>query len=132
MVAAAMEKDFDTWNEAKKKTNEAEFTDFVHTREVWWCSLGINIGYEQDGKHNTFERPILVLRKFNKDIVLAVPLTTSIKHNPYNVIFTHEGQEHAAVISQVRLISTRRLKRYMYKMSSDIFKTIREVTRAMI
>ncbi len=127
-----MEKDFDGWNEVKKKTNDTEFIDFVHAREVWWCSLGINVGHEQDGKHDTFERPILVLRKFNKDVVLAVPFSTRIKKNQYNVIFTHEGQEYAAIISQVRLISTRRLKRRMYQMDSSIFEEIREKTKAMI
>src|SRR3989344_7524221 len=127
-----IEKNFDGWNEVKKKINEAEFKDFVHKREVWWCSLGVNIGYEQDGKHDTFERPILVLRKFNNDMVLGVPLSTRLKKNPYYIIFTHEGEEFSALISQVRLISTKRLKRYMYKMSSDIFKDIREKTRAML
>jgi len=127
-----IEKDFDGWNKIKKKTNEAEFKDFVHKREVWWCSLGINVGYEQDGKHDSFERPILVLRKFNKDVVLAVPLTTRIKQNPYNVVFTHDGQEYSALISQIRLISTKRLKRRMYRMDSTIFKNIRESVRAML
>lgn len=127
-----MDKDFDGWNEIKKQTNKSAFTDFVHAREVWWCALGTNIGFEQDGKHDTFERPILVLRKFNKDVVLAVPLTTSIKRNPYNVIFMHEGEEFSALISQVRLISTKRLKRRMYQMSSNIFNGIREKTKAMI
>ena len=127
-----MEKDFDRWNEVKKKTNSGEFIDFVHPREVWWCSLGVNVGYEQDGKHDTFERPILVVRKFNNDMVLAVPLSTSIKNNPYNVVFTHGGQEASALISQIRLISTKRLKRYMYRMSGGIFKKIREEVRKMI
>jgi mRNA-degrading endonuclease toxin of MazEF toxin-antitoxin module len=73
-----------------------------------------------------------VLRKFNKDIVLAVPLTTRIKKNPYNVIFTHEGKEYSALISQVRFISTKRLKRRMYQMDSSIFKDIRNNTKAML
>ncbi len=127
-----IDKNFDGWNEVKKKTNNSAFTDFVHARDVWWCSLGINVGSEQDGKHDTFERPILVLRKFNKDMVLAVPLSTRIKKNPYNIVFTHEGQEYAALISQIRLVSTKRLKRYMYKMSSGIFKNIRQATKTMI
>jgi len=27
------------WNEAKKKIDQSHFTEFVHMREVWWCSL---------------------------------------------------------------------------------------------
>ncbi|MDO8548207.1 MAG: type II toxin-antitoxin system PemK/MazF family toxin [bacterium] len=132
MLKGYMVKDFDRWNEAKKQTDKSIFNDFVHARDVWWCALGVNVGVKQDGKHDTFERPILVLRKFNKDMVLAVPLSTRIKKNPYNVIFTHEGEEFSALISQVRIISTKRLKRYMYKMSSNIFDEIREKTKTMI
>ena len=127
-----MDKDFDGWNEIKKQTNESTFTDFVHTREVWWCSLGINIGFEQDGKHDSFERPILVLRKFNKNVVLAIPLTTRVKKNPYHVTFMHERQEYSALISQIQLVSTKRLKRRMYRMDSTIFKNIRDAVRAMV
>jgi len=127
-----MEKDFDSWNQVKKQTNTSAFTDFVHARDVWWCALGINIGVEQDGKHDSFERPILVLRKFNRDMVLAVPLSTRVKENPYRIKFVHEREEFVALISQIRLVSTKRLKRRMYKMSSDIFNEIREKTKAML
>jgi mRNA interferase MazF len=56
-----MEKDFDRWNKKKKALNETDFTDYVHEREVWWCALGVNVGLEADGKHDNFERPVLVL-----------------------------------------------------------------------
>ncbi|MDK2948964.1 MAG: hypothetical protein PWQ56_129 [Patescibacteria group bacterium] len=45
-----MEKSFDEWNEDKKKLNKLNSKFFLHEREVWWCSLGVNIGYEADGK----------------------------------------------------------------------------------
>lgn len=49
-------KNFDSWNELKKgleNTNrllDKEF--FFHEREIWWTSLGLNLGHEQDGKNN--------------------------------------------------------------------------------
>jgi hypothetical protein len=43
-----MKKDFDGWNEKKKDTNE-KIGPFCHERELWWCTLGVNIGFEQDG-----------------------------------------------------------------------------------
>ena len=72
-----MHKDFDRWNEAKKMINCAPFQQFVHMREVWWCSLGMNVGREEDGNEDFFERPVLVLKKFNEDMVLAIPMTTT-------------------------------------------------------
>jgi mRNA interferase MazF len=119
-----MEKDFDGWNKRKKLLHISTFSDYVHAREVWWCALGINIGVEADGKHENFERPILVIRKFNKDSILVVPLTSRFKQNPYHIPFKHGGEEFAEVISQMRLISTNRLLRLIYKMDTGIFKMI--------
>lgn len=118
------EKDFDAWNKRKKQLHKSTFNDYIHAREVWWCALGVNIGVEADGKHENFERPVLVIRKFNQDSVLIVPLTSRSKQNPYHISFTHEGEEFSAVISQMRLISTNRLLRWIYKMDTNIFKMI--------
>ena len=120
----SMEKDFDSWNKRKKSLHGDTFSGYVHAREVWWCALGINIGVEADGKHDNFERPVLIIRKFNRDSILVVPLTSRPKQNPYHVPFVHEGEEFAAVISQMRLISTNRLLRWIYKMDTGIFTKI--------
>jgi mRNA interferase MazF len=88
----------------------------VRKGEVWWCALGANVGVEADGKHDNFERPVLVLRKFNRDAVLVVPLTSRPKQNPYHAMFHHEGETFSAVVSQIRLVSTRRLLRRLYPM----------------
>jgi mRNA interferase MazF len=74
-----MIKEFDKWNEKKKKIHEKDFRSFVHEREIWWCSLGANIGHEEDGKNDKFERPILVIKKWSNKTIVIVPLTTKIK-----------------------------------------------------
>ena len=78
-------KDFDTWNALKKHIHQKRFLAFVHAREVWWCSLGLNVGTEQDGKHAAFERPVLILRKFNRGSVPIAPITSQLKRTPYHV-----------------------------------------------
>ena len=127
-----MQKDFDSWNNKKKELNSNVFNDYVRTKEVWWCSLGVNIGFEQDGKHEYSERPILVIRKFSKDVVLAVPISSKIKQNKYYVNFIHDDHEFSALISQVRLISTKRLRRKIYEMNAVTFDKIREALRDLI
>jgi mRNA interferase MazF len=127
-----MEKDFDRWNRKKKALHEIDFTDYVHEREVWWCALGINVGVEADGKHDNFERPVLVLRKFNREAVLVVPLTSRIKNNPYHALFQHEGETFSAVVSQIRLVSTKRLLRRLYRMDSGIFEKIQRTVLLVI
>lgn len=130
--SANIEKDFDKWNIKKKQIHQSVFADYVHTREVWWCSVGVNVGYEQDGKHEFYERPTLILKKFSRDMVLAVPLTSKIKSNKYFISFTHGNRQFSAIISQVRLMSSKRLRRKMYVMDSGIFAAIREAVKQMI
>ena len=44
-------KNFDTWNKEKKNLeNVGHDTLAFHEREIWWCSIGFNLGDEQDGK----------------------------------------------------------------------------------
>jgi mRNA interferase MazF len=121
-----MEKNFDSWNTEKKKIHETKFNGFVHEREIWWCALGFNVGDEEDGKNDKFERPVLVLKKFNRKIVLTVPLTTKVKENPYYFPFTHEGVKFAVIFSQLRLLSTNRLARRIRKIDNALFKQIKE------
>lgn len=59
--------------------------DTIHLfneREIWWCSIGENIGFEGDGKNDMFERPVLILKKYNAEVFFGAPLTTSTKEHP--------------------------------------------------
>ena len=78
-----MEKDFDNWNKRKKALNERGNAPFFHEREIWWCALGKNVGFEQDGKGKKFARPVLVFKKFNNQLFWALPLSTKIKANKF-------------------------------------------------
>lgn len=128
-----MKKDFDKWNEKKKKIHNRVFNVFVHTREVWWCALGTNVGVEADGKHDNFERPVLVVRKFSREAVLVVPVTTKVKRdNVYHAVYLHEGREFSAVLSQLRLISTKRLIRKVFVMDSGTFGRILDLIGSVI
>jgi hypothetical protein len=31
---------------------------YFREKEIWWACLGANIGFEQNGKNENFERPI--------------------------------------------------------------------------
>lgn len=121
-----MHKDFESWNTEKKRIHQTEFNGFVHEREIWWCALGFNVGDEEDGKNDNFERPVLVLKKFNRRIVLTVPLTTKVKENPYYFPFTHADVKFAVILSQVRLLSTNRLTRRIRKIDNTLFAEIKE------
>src|SRR5882724_3693985 len=102
-----MVKDFDRWNEIKKATDAADEGSRVFFREgeIWWVRLGINVGYETDGKNREFTRPVIVLKKYNQYSFLAVPLTTAQRPNQYRLpIGAVGGKEAFATLSQLRNI----------------------------
>ena len=79
-----MLKNFQKWHEFKTFVNNKSFNiPYFRIQQIWWCSLGINIGYEQDGKNKNFERPVLILKKFSKDVLLILPITSSDKQGMY-------------------------------------------------
>lgn len=104
------QKDFDSWNSEKKRINSTNPTLFFHQREVWWCKLGINIGFEQDGKNKQFSRPVIILKTYSTNAALIVPLTSKNKTGIYyfDVGLIAERQAKA-VLSQIRFIDKRRL-----------------------
>ena len=121
-------KDFDSWNNIKKTLEGGTNNAFCKNGEIWWCSLGLNVGFEQDGKNQLFELPVLVIRRFNKFVFWVVPLSTKIKpENPHYLQLQHNGQDYSAIISQLRLYDSKRLQRKMYKISKEEFAKV--VTR---
>ena len=118
-------KDFDGWNKEKKKINNTKPPLFFHTREVWWCKLGINIGFEQDGKNKQFSRPVVVLKTYSTNAALIVPLTSKNKKGVYYFdVGTVDGREAKAVLSQIRFVDRRRFINKAGTISKEIFKKL--------
>ena len=44
-----MKKDFQKWHDKKSEVDRIKERPFLHVREIWFCHLGVNIGFEQDG-----------------------------------------------------------------------------------
>lgn len=123
-----MEKDFDRWNELKKRLDGKIDTPQFFPKEgvVWMTVLGKNIGYEQNGVGTQFDRPVLVIKKFNNQMYWAVPLSTKQKAFDFYYNFTDpEGKKVSAILAQLRLISIKRFIRDMYEMEFKEFKNIR-------
>ena len=128
-----MKKDFDKWNEKKKKIHNRVGVLFFHTREIWWCSLGVNIGFEQDGSGDEYYRPVLILKGMSKETCFVVPLTTSMKNHPLRPsIGIVERKEARALLSQTRLIDVKRLVRKVGYLDKEIFESIRKAVKGML
>ena len=120
-------KDFDQWNKEKKSLENVGHNILAfHEREIWWCSIGINLGDEQDGKNELFERPVLVLKKFNNKVCWALPMSTKPKDGIYYHNLEHEGKVFTVILSQLRLTSVKRFRRFVRKISPHQFSLIQD------
>ena len=127
-----MQKDFDIWNEEKKIINIREDTSqiFFKEQEIWWSYLGLNVGYEQDGKGEGFLRPILVLKKFNKDTFVILPLTTKTYKRDYLMHCPSlDGMFRQANISQLKTLDIKRLHERITFVPQESFMEIRKAVR---
>ncbi|HEY4479648.1 MAG TPA: type II toxin-antitoxin system PemK/MazF family toxin [Candidatus Paceibacterota bacterium] len=128
-----MKKDFNKWNKKKKYIHAQAENKLYHEREVWWCALGVNIGYEQDGTGDGGERPVLILKGFSRQVCLAIPLTTSKKKNPYHIsLGIIGGKEASVIISQIRLLDTKRLINKIGVVDHKLFEQIRKSAKDLL
>lgn len=129
----SMQKDFDRWNEKKKKLHARDDIAFFHAREIWWCSLGVNVGFEQDGSGSDYYRPVVILKGMSRRTCFAIPLTTSTKTHPLRPSVGYvEGKEAHALLSQMRLIDAKRLICRIGYLDRKIFEAIRKAAKDML
>lgn len=113
--------------------NNEKGSNFYRTRDIRWCSLGINVGFEQDGTSEAYRRPVLIIRGFSVHVCLVVPLTTSKKKNPYHIsVGIIDDREAFVILSQIRLIDTKRLHDRLAILDQEKFEEIRKAIRDLI
>jgi mRNA interferase MazF len=133
METSMHQKDFKGWNRLKIQLQEQHSSPTFQQREVWWCSVGVNLGNEIDGKNQFYNRPVLVIRKFNRFVFYGVPLSTKLKEgNPYYFPIHFKDKSVSALIAQMRLFDSRRLTDPMGKLSQDQFLAVREAIKRLV
>jgi mRNA interferase MazF len=129
-----MEKDFDRWNKLKKAINGRDENErvYFHEGDIWWARLGVNVGFEIDGKHKQFARPVIVLKKYNQYSFLALPLSTATRTNRWRVaIGDVAGKEAVAVLSQLRNLDSLRLYQKIDHVDADLLMRIKKTASRM-
>lgn len=121
-------KNFDKWNEEKKKIDVGTFRRFYHVREIWWCYLGENIGYEHNGTGMNFTRPVLVVKTVSRDSCLIIPLTSSSSSHKMRIRIDDKS---SVVVSQIRIVDVKRFSSRICKLKKDIFDEITKAIREM-
>lgn len=117
-------KDYDSWNKEKQIINSTGCRKLFHEREIWWSSFGINVGREQDGRGDNFERPIIILKKLSPDTFMCLPLSTKKKLEKFQAEVNHEEVCGFALLDQVRVLDSKRLLRKIGTVSVTEFESV--------
>ena len=83
------------------------------------------MGSEEDGKNELFERPVLIVDVFNRDMLRIVPLTSKNKIDLFHVQITYNDRFGSAIISQMKTISSKRLSRKLCRLDTIQFDEVR-------
>ena len=115
---------FEQWNKIKQRIHFFREPIFCNPREIWWCYLGMNIGTEQNGKHDIFERPVLVTQVFSQNTCRIIPMTSKLKDDQHHMTISYEGEASCLILAQMRSISTKRLSRKIGRIDELQFSEI--------
>jgi len=105
---------FDVWNDVKQRAHNTPRNVGFKPREIFWMRIGQNVGSEEFGKGNEFQRPVLIVKKLTRDLFVGIPLTSHIKQsNDYFHLITYKTKkgirQSSAMILQLRTYDKKRL-----------------------
>jgi len=125
-------KSFDKWNIKKKLINCETKNILPNKKQIWWLNVGVNVGVEEDGKKGDFERPVLVIKVFNRQCFLGIPMTSTEKIGKYYHKINFLGKDSYLILSQIKLFSIKRVSRKIYKIDRKEFDIIMNKLKKVI
>lgn len=130
-----MTKNFNDWNNFKIKLDSLDDSKipFFNEGEVWWASVGLNVGYEVYGKDSAFARPLLILKKTSRYMFIGVPFTKYQKPNrPFWYPFPYKGEQGSLMIDQMCGFDGRRLLGKMGTISNKDLMQIKQTISGLL
>jgi mRNA-degrading endonuclease toxin of MazEF toxin-antitoxin module len=110
--------DYNLWNKRKQKLNSQKRV-FFNEGEIWWSSVGLNIGMEINGKNHLYQRPILILKKLGHNTFIGVPLSTSVREGNFYFTIETKGITGQLMFNQIKVMDSKRLLRKISKLNSN-------------
>lgn len=120
-------KDYSIWMLLKAKINNLNSCPlWFKEKEIWYASLGENVGFEEDGKGTRFTRPVLIFKKFNSKLFLAIPLTSKQKSGKFCFSFDGKtGKMSIAILNQLKTIDSNRLLYKIGKINLEDYSALK-------
>lgn len=125
MYQALYQDIYDKWNSLKKNINKKEYKFYVKEREIYFMSIGHNIGYEAYGKDELFLRPVLVYKRLTHSTFIGIPLTSKPKEGSYYFKFSYKKDKYSyASLNQIRVFDTKRTNYKSGRIKSEDFNKL--------
>ena len=124
-----LNKKFNNWNVKKQ---EIEFSDkmkdvYFKEGQIWWCSVGQNLGSQSFGKGDNFRRPILIFKKLSADLCIALPLTSKEKKSgSWFIDITFGGEKAWVLLYQIRVFNKKRFSIKLGELDEKDFMRVKE------
>ena len=124
---------YDRWNNVKKQLNTNQKSIHIRTTDIFFISIGQNIGYEIYGKNELFLRPVLVYKKLSRHTFIGIPLTYKEKEGSYFFKFSYKPNRYSyASLNQLRVFDTKRIAYKSGNIKKDDFNRLKEKVKEFI
>jgi mRNA interferase MazF len=97
----------------------------VTAGDIWWASVGQNVGSEINGKSRLFSRPVIILKKLAHGFYFVSPTTIRPKVGSWYVPFRQADRRMIASLRQARAID-HRLSTKLRQLDDADFDRVRE------
>ena len=115
------------WIGLKQKLHQGtQSPPLVSAGDIWWASIGENVGSEINGKSRLFSRPVIIYKKLAHGFYFVIPTTTKSKVGSWFVPFRQADRNMVASLHQARAIDHRRLSTKLGQLDDSDFEKVRE------
>ena len=126
------EKHFKEWMGIKERLHNRARIPHVSVGDIWWCSIGENVGVEIDGKSSLYSRPVIVFAKFGRYGFWGIPTTTAEHSGSWYVRINFQGRFEYVALAQARFFSVSRLYRRMGTIDECDMQKLRDGFRSLL
>ena len=117
-----MKENFNQWNKLKQNINQKEIKINIKERNIYFISMGQNVGTESYGKGELFLRPVIVYKKLSHHSFIGIPLTSKIKEGSYYFTFNRKnGKKNSAMLNQMKTFDTKRVVSFNGTISKNVY-----------
>lgn len=125
-------KNFRDWIALKERLHETDHKPpHVSEGDIWWASVGENVGSEINGKSNLFSRPVVILKKLSHGFYFVVPTTTRDRAGTWFVPFRQQARTMVACLHQARSLDHRRLSSKLGALDDEDFERVKAGFRTL-